>query len=261
MHRIRRGKEETMKSHIRIPKCVLKRFEDENNFLFILDTEKNTINRGHAKSVNTQVDYYSEKVEAQLNEEIETPLGKILQEIEQIELSDPKFSLTEEQWNVIKQYTYALLARSKRLHELITEKRKFSYLHSEESNHDSAFLISQDILLGKNEFGEHFITLLNNFTNIPFVLPLCGSYKVGFGGTEMTCLPIMPKVAIVLVEKQLEAHFLKNEKICFIKLDKEEDALFLNRVALQAAKSDGCNRVVSNSQEILCRMKHECTTC
>ena len=70
---------ESVKSHIQMPKCILKKFQNRNNRLFYYDVKENHIGKnGSANSINTEKGYYSKDTERYLQEKIETPFSKLL---------------------------------------------------------------------------------------------------------------------------------------------------------------------------------------
>lgn len=66
-----------------MPKVLLKRFHNDNNRFFYYDIQKQIIgNNGTAKSINTQLGYYSQQTEDYFRDNIETPFGEVLTYIE-----------------------------------------------------------------------------------------------------------------------------------------------------------------------------------
>ena len=67
-----------MKSHVLLPRCVLKQFEDKNNALYLYYFQSHEIKKEHAKSINTKIDYYSELGERYLSNNVEEEIGNLI---------------------------------------------------------------------------------------------------------------------------------------------------------------------------------------
>ena len=62
-----------IKSHVQQPKLILKQFCNENGELYYYSFTEDTINKGHPKTLNTKMGYYSAETESFLSRSIETP--------------------------------------------------------------------------------------------------------------------------------------------------------------------------------------------
>ena len=93
-----------MNSHIRMPKCVLKQFEDEKHFVYFWNLEKGWIQNSHAESINTEKGYYSESVEHFLRDNIETPFGHILKFIKSIDMAGSEFTMDNTMKTVMRRF-------------------------------------------------------------------------------------------------------------------------------------------------------------
>ncbi len=108
-------KKESINSHIQMPKCILKRFEDANHRFCYYDVEKNIIGTGgHAKSLNTQIGYYSLYMEEFFNNNVERPLSDFLKEIDTIDFDKDAILIPTHQKDVICTFIYSLVARTER---------------------------------------------------------------------------------------------------------------------------------------------------
>lgn len=70
-----------IKSHVQQPKLILKQFCNENGELYYYSFTEDTINKGHPKTLNTKMGYYSAETESFLSRSIETPLGEAIKEV------------------------------------------------------------------------------------------------------------------------------------------------------------------------------------
>ena len=98
-------------SHIQMPKCILKRFENPNfNSFYSYDVREDFIKKnGHASSTNTELGYYSTTVEQHLNQSIETPFSKALSALDEIDFDQPTISIETTHLDAIKEFAYSLI--------------------------------------------------------------------------------------------------------------------------------------------------------
>lgn len=83
-----------VKSHIQMPKMLLKRFHNADNHFFYFDVVKRMIgSNGNARSINTESGYYSQEMEDYLRDNIETPLGILLGLIDENRFDKETFSV------------------------------------------------------------------------------------------------------------------------------------------------------------------------
>lgn len=90
-------------SHIQMPKVLLKRFHNDNSRFFYYDVQKHVIgNNGRAKSINTQLGYYSQQTEDCFRDNIETPFGEVLTYIEKTGIDRETFTISSSAKEIIK---------------------------------------------------------------------------------------------------------------------------------------------------------------
>ena len=108
-----------------MPKCVLKRFENNSKRFYYYDVRKGIIgSNGYAKSINTVLGYYSQETEDYLRDYIETPFSELLCQIDKIDFDALPFSVPPETDALVKRFVYALISRSP---QMIDELNKQSY--------------------------------------------------------------------------------------------------------------------------------------
>ena len=99
-------------SHIQMPKVLLKRFHNDNNRFFYYDVQKQIIGyNGTAKSINTQLGYYSQQTEDYFRDNIETPFGEVLTYIEKTGIDRETFAINSSAKEIIKNFMFALISR------------------------------------------------------------------------------------------------------------------------------------------------------
>lgn len=103
---------ESVKSHIQMPKCILKKFQNRNNRLFYYDVKENHIGKNGLPIQSTpKMGYYSKDTERYLQEKIETPFSKLLKQLSEIDFNSESFILPPSVDICVKSYIYGLIAR------------------------------------------------------------------------------------------------------------------------------------------------------
>ena len=136
-------------SHIQIPLSVIENFsyflKTENNghinkekFVFVLDVKSKLIKEIRAKDYGAEHGYYSQDVEALLNESYESPLGEIKKKI--ITYSKHKIdeiTIDKKEFIALKNYLKMLFYRNKKMYE---DFLKFSKLPQESRPNVSEYI-------------------------------------------------------------------------------------------------------------------------
>lgn len=72
-----------------MPKTVLKEFENkETGFLYYYSFADHKIHKGHAKTLNTVLGYYSDATEDFLSKQIESKLGMLISQLKQMSFKE-----------------------------------------------------------------------------------------------------------------------------------------------------------------------------
>mgnify|MGYP007101904271 CR=1 FL=1 len=239
-------------SHIQMPKCVLKRFEDSEHRFCYFDVEKSVIgNNGHAKSLNTQLGYYSQSVEDTLRDQVETPFSELMKFVESIDFNAPYTIVKNDMESCAKRFIYALFSRSPQMVSTLEETSIAFPLLSEQDRHDYSAVAGIALAERRNLLGRFYLTFTVNKTEIPFVLPMCGVYSFKLKGFDLIILPISPSIAITLVDKAGKNQFSHGDTVYMFSL---EDEILVNRFNLRAFMTqckEQCGYVVASTREML----------
>ena len=238
-------------SHIQMPKCVLKRFERNDRF-FYYDIQKGFIGtNGHAKSLNTESDYYSQETEAFLRDSIETPFGKLLKLVDGIGLDNPSFHINPDFDTTVKMYTYSLVSRNPKLIQGIDKHSFFFQFLKTQERHDYAAKMGISTAMKQNLFGEHISTLAINKSRYSFVLPISGFYSMKIMGEEHVIVPITPKIALVLVPKNAQKRIIHGDMLSIYRFDEDSAINRLNKAAFRSQDQQGYGYLISPDKESL----------
>lgn len=247
----------TINSHIQMPKTVLKRFEKNNRFCYY-DVCKDIIGtNGHARSLNTEVGYYSAEIENFFRDNIETPLVQMLKFIESVDMEKYDFSITAEFDAVIKNFAYALIGRSPRIIPGLEKSSKFFPGLPEQLKRDVSAVASTSWATYEDFLGEYTTTLVVNKSPKPFVLPTLGIYSVSLWKCAHLIIPINPDTAVALVPKEAKDRILSNNTIMLYKLESEDDINIFNRAAFRTQLHQGYGYVVAQEKQQLIELAEE----
>lgn len=241
-----------MNSHIQMPKCVLKRFENQNHSFYYYDVNKGVIGtNGHAKTTNTQFGYYSEKVEKYLNDNIEAPFSTVLQFVENTDFDDLGFVISPEfQYNV-KSFVYALIARDPSITSKVDKYSAFWHLLSQQDQHNYAAIQGINLAQESGFFDSFIVTFSVNKTKKPFVLPMCGIYSYKLRDAIHVNLPVSPQIAITLVEPKGMPGLINDNIVAMYAVEEEIIVDRLNGWAFRTQCNASWGYVVSPEKTIL----------
>lgn len=245
-------------SHIQMPRCVLKHFCDEKNFLYYYDFNYNAIRKGGAKSINTEVGYYSIDTERYLNKEVETPFSRIIDFVKTIDIGGPSFRVSDDFHDDVRKYLYALLSRSEMMQKSIGKSSVYYQFYSKQDQHDIAVGYGIETMKGEGFLKSHIITMMINKTEIPFVLPMQGLYEFQYDKMRCINVPVTPQYALTLVDSRTAEDLIKDGVVKLFYVEKTEIAKELNRTAFNYEKTGNRRAVVSNNKSLIEELKAIC---
>lgn len=242
-------------SHIRMPKCVLKQFEDEKHFVYFWSFGEGQIKKGHAESINTELGYYSESIEHFLRDSVETPMGSVLKFIKGIDIDSPEFTMRDDMKRIMRRFVHALVARSTSFLEKINEESVYTQFLPKRDQHDTAVIMGIEGASKSHVFEDWEITFMENHTEIPFVLPLSGSYSFSYNGDTMFNVPITPNYAITFMHESVAHKFVTDDKMRLFQVINSQQAMRFNMFALSYEQKDCNYGIAANSRRVLEKMK------
>ncbi|MBQ7504762.1 MAG: DUF4238 domain-containing protein [Ruminococcus sp.] len=247
----------TIDSHIQMPKFILRQFEINNRFYYY-DVEGDYIgNHGNAKTTNTYPNYYSNSIEIALNKEIETPFSNFLKFVEKAINDGGVFQINDAQYDAAYNFIYALIARSPAILKIINNNSLFFQFMSEKDQHDFAVVNSIRAGIDRKMFGDYILSFLQNKTDIPFVLPVKGVYSIKTKDIDIIILPVQPKFAVLLIHRDYVHKIVSNGLINIALMDNEEQIMQCNLIAFAAQCKQNWGRVVSANKQLLNNLREE----
>lgn len=244
-------------SHIQIPKCLLKRFENENHELFYFDnndyTEAAPIKKGHAKTLNTEYGYYSSDVEKVLNTNIETPLGRVLTAINNCDFNAKNIILPTDSEIIIRNYAYSLLCRSAQILETLkNESISFRlFIKDGQQQHDIAVIEGMQSAFNIGYFRDWHLAFVLNDTTKPFILPLYGVFSFNDGNRIYLHIPLTPKISASLICGNKYENYMANKCIPIIRIADEKQIFIINQIGCRYELLHNRGVCISSDKEYL----------
>lgn len=245
-----------IKSHIVLPKFLLKSFEIDHSFWYY-DIDKDFIAKGNASSFNTEKGYYSDETEQILNREIETPFSNLLNNYRPSVLAEDEFEMSLNDILCIKRFCYSLLCRNPQMVEKVKDKSVFYQFLTESDQHGSAAImgIKEGERIGI--FDEYDASFFINRTVIPFVLPNCGLYSLRLKEHPAIVLPVSSDVMFALGKNMRK----ENEESVELQRGLITEESVIKRMNMQALMQqidiNGGGRIVCSRKEELNRLRAE----
>lgn len=187
-----------MNSHKQLPKCILKNFSDHGR-LFCYDGLKKKYFVTSPNNFNTEENYYSERMERQLSQNIEQPLGVLVAVLKRV-FNSSQVLIKKNHSQTIYNYIYALLARSSNMFMSVYENGTFKKIVALQQIHD--FTVADSFkLMQQDSFLENYkITFLFNYTDDEILLASDGYTQYQTGQEIFLIVPISPKIAFMLYQ-------------------------------------------------------------
>lgn len=225
---------EEINSHKYIPKVILKQFQNHQGAIYLYDFETQKYKSSGSKAINTKKGFFSKEVEEFFNKDYEGNVGRIIKQI-QSSISEDKLILSKELTKSIYEYIKFVFIRSpyinKNLFNNITQK-----------DTDSLIKFGITLFEDKNFLENINLTILINYTDIPFVLPLKCFYDVyteQFG--KQTIISLTERISLVLFnEEDSNKYKIKNELVgLYVNDNKMVDKLNLFAIKNQKKTNNG----------------------
>ena len=182
-----------MGSHVQMPKGMIKRFGFKDDFTWCYSFDNKSISRPAARRLGSIDNFYSDTLEKEINQKIETPFFQVTSRLYQTANPNCFQGINTDDRQVIVQFYSSVFSRFQDLEELYNN----AFVHTG-SDHDKAFrFFSQKNL--DAFFDQCFITLYFNRAGIPFVLPQVGmtSFFCTKSNSLDLMMPVFPDIAIL----------------------------------------------------------------
>lgn len=249
-------------SHIQVPKSLLKNFskriiEIKDNLpikkrcVYSLNLKSKNIDHVDIKELNTELGYYSDKIESQLSI-IESEFGECVVAV--IDFMNQNFNKTNKTFEIykyeqtIKRFILYSIARTKKIKSTIQEKGEFYKEYPEYYTHSKIVEKTEEVYNNLTLLDDYSLTVMYT-ENYQFVLPKYCWYG-GFIDKETIVLPFSPKYTFVLFPNKNISKYLSDGVLGVITCDTEEVKV-ANRIALiHEQKADNEFIVAQDEQEL-----------
>ena len=150
-----------VKSHIQMPKEVIKRFHNQYNLCCYYNVAGNFVGtKGTAESLNTEWGFFSARTEHFLGEKIETPFGKVLAYIDSLDFSQNSLSVNSDCEEIVRDFMYSLISRDPVfMQEMGTEGNLLSIL-PKQTQHDYVAINGYSAIKRNGFLSDYLLTFL-----------------------------------------------------------------------------------------------------
>ena len=245
-------------SHIQIPNCILKQFRSpKSKTVYYLDLNELRIRSCSSRLLGAEYGYYSKEIEDYLNKEIESPISKLVEEINEfVKKRKQKIVITDEQENTVKKYMTASMARSQLCLNSFMKASFSAALFDPQANHDSVVRLSTLQNGGISPvIKNHEVHLIVNKSDRSFVVPRNCFYSYERKNRTCYALPVSPICVIALVPEDYPTDYIAEEACYLYVIDNPEIVKEFNCLALSYELRYNHSFVASYQQKELQELK------
>ena len=122
---------------------------------------------------------------------------------------------------------------------------------SERNQNDLAVLMGTTNDKSNSIFQDFTLTFAINNSNTPFVIPMTGIYGVMTHYGKAVIIPVLPKLAMVLMDSESTAHMVENNTLKMLETNDDECIMEMNKKAFETQKKLGYGFVAAPNKEVL----------
>lgn len=216
------------------------------------DVNSLRIGAASAKKLGTENDFFLPETEAFLNQNIETPLSRLVSKIVNL-CNDvvPNIIISEEETSILKDYILSLLSRNNLFQRSVKDNFTFGqFLPDKEIRSFSVQYTLQKTQTDKNPFQNYnigIIHILRKSIDRSLVVPRNGFYMTdSINNSSTVVAPLSPNSAVCLCDKQNIFHVIDD--------DASLDDLNLKAFFYEKQLSQGF--IATNNKQELQHIKH-----
>lgn len=246
------------RSHIRLPKGHMKPFAyHQNRLILVLNIQKKEIITGDIKFVDTEIGFYEDNIETEMNNIYENKFFSLRQKLVNFfdkKVTNVKLHLSD--ISIIINYLNLSILRSESTLKIINEESTVAKIFGEYSNND---LVKAKLygIQKTSMFNDYGVMVVKNKSNVNFVLPSSAFYYSHNLFMSKVCadhfiiVPITPNIAFILIPYKENIVFFREHNSFFIVLDKDDDIYLLNEMALYTEMDSDGKFIVSKTRNEL----------
>ena len=193
--------EKSVDSHLQIQKGILKYFKNRNGRVPYLNVLTGQCSEAAAKKLGTVKGYYSTSYEQVLHDDYEDEYITIVNNVcKQIQKECSEISIPDTADDIIKRYIVSSAMRSELAYHEFLESSQTAYLYNNQAKH--AFIVEAGSWNGNGLIElikDYKLSILENKTNHPFIVPRNCYYSMKVNGNEVYILPVRPKIALAML--------------------------------------------------------------
>ena len=189
-------------SHVQLSRLVIKEFKisETNGNTYVLDIPNNSIYEKGPSRIGIIKSYYDKSTEKYLSDKYETPMGQIIKELKDWEITDSANLLNEQQIKVISEFLTVLFVREPSLIDKTVEKTIFAKALGIKPTPSKFVRLLEKTTLVADFFNNHYPVVAFNKNERKFISSINGFYvwKDIFNDFNWW-FPVTPTIAIHFV--------------------------------------------------------------
>lgn len=226
-----------LKSHIQVPKLLLKRFCNDDK-LFVLNTNTDTIHSSSASTYNKTLGFYSMYFEKYLNYNYEDKLGNLISDIECFVYNKHDKLVVKDILGFAEKIYRMSLFRNPRFIKSVNEQSLTSILIDGGYDHEHIAYMMEDmnIKLLKNMK----VFLMVNKTTLGLVTLKSMISNIKTKGYDCMILPLDPKFALMIVPNEYyKMRIEEHGEDSYMTIEDEKTLISINNIIYENAKYYG----------------------
>ena len=225
---------EKINSHIQAPNFIIKNFIDEKSKkVFYIEVKTGNHGLCGTKKIGTAENWYSGKLESELNNSIETPFSSVCHRIQNLFKDETSIKISSKDDQIIKNFILTSIGRSDYILNSFKQNELLGNLNVQEL-HDKVVRLSMAVTnKHKSIFDDSTCGIMLNKTSKCFILPRNCFYSISDEKEEIMVMPIAPNICIgVFTNNYCLIHpSFKQERI--VAITDEATVSYMNSCAFQ----------------------------
>lgn len=245
-----------IKSHIQIPKFILKSFShktENGNCVYYLDLKDKKIKEEKINTLGTEFGFYDEQVESELSEKYEQPFAKIAKIARGFSERKLTTIVLNDYEKTIKDFFTVCMFRSKDSFEMFKNISLTAQLFPK-GIENLYMKVSLSKIDSFQFFDDFKVNILINSTKMSFVTIRQCYYPINIDDSTCYALPINSKAALLLQPEETFQKHMTNNELYYARVSTDEDVTNINYRAFLWEKQFNNDFVVAKEKAELTKL-------
>lgn len=241
-----------VKSHIQLPKVILKDFMDDDKKLYYLDTLTNDIKTESVSKFNTELGYFALWFEEYLSNEYETIIGNVKVELSKfVNLKLDYLDLTKYAPKIKGSFSMAWYRNPNLVEEVNKKSLTSDLIYGGYKTEDLVYIMTK---IGKFDYFKKFTPIICvNITEIGLVTCKLNFSEIKIGGGNVSLImPLTPYLAIILIDEQYSKKIIEEHGVgCYMRLATEKQVKEINKYTYSYAKKVKGEAIIGKKKDLV----------